>query len=102
MSARSGIPRIDGQKKRLTVVDLGFPKLDRVLGNPCEILGGAYRLGRGTVSDGLGAISSALSDAGDVVSVLADRTALKVEAASSEEPSLGMLDSGHSIAGNNL
>ncbi len=84
MSGRSNIFRIDGCATKRKIVDKGFPDLDKFIDNPCEVLGGVYHVGRRAVSDGLGVIGSALSDAGSAVDVLAIKTAPKEVASSAE------------------
>jgi len=77
MSGRSGFWKIYNTERRLKVVDLGYPSLDKLLGDPCEVLAGVYRQGREVVSDGLGAIGYALGEAGNAVTALADKAAPK-------------------------
>ena len=62
MAGRSGISRIDGEIKRRALVDIGFPDLDKVLGNPCAVIGGVYRKGVGLVSDHLGKVGCGVLD----------------------------------------
>ena len=62
MAGRSGIPRIDGTIKRLALVDLGFPDLDEVLGNPCAVIGGVYIKGVGPVCGHLGKVGCGVLD----------------------------------------
>ena len=57
----------------IRVVDLGFPDLDKVLGNPCDTLYSVYGRTRQVVSDSLGVVGSALTGAGDAVSALGER-----------------------------